>query len=149
MSEGLKRKLESGLNLTEKEFLDSADVDLRYIEGPAYIGPPLRKFPDRTSEDIWGVRRRKVTIQTGKAAETYWEVVESPLFSTKTAEEVNAYGHWPSPDWFDYSIVEAQCEAIRREKRVVVFMGDRLNRISQLKPAMYLRACHPPVSANR
>ena len=35
MSDGFKRKLESGLNVTKKEFLDAHDVDLRYIEGPA------------------------------------------------------------------------------------------------------------------
>ena len=35
--------------------------------------------------------------------------------------------------------IEAQCDAIRAQGRVVVFMGDRLNRVAQLKPAMYLR----------
>jgi uroporphyrinogen decarboxylase len=35
--------------------------------------------------------------------------------------------------------VEAQCEEIRGEGRVAVFMGDRLNRMAQLKPAMCLR----------
>ncbi|MDP6779729.1 MAG: uroporphyrinogen decarboxylase family protein, partial [Candidatus Latescibacteria bacterium] len=54
-------------------------------------------------------------------------------------EEIESYPGWPSPDWFDYGDIEAQCEAIRSNGRVVVFMGDRLNRISQLKPAMYLR----------
>ncbi|MBT4263655.1 MAG: hypothetical protein HN580_17275 [Deltaproteobacteria bacterium] len=40
---------------------------------------------------------------------------------------------------FDYSVIEAQCDAILDDDRVVVFMGDRLNRVAQLKPAMYLR----------
>ncbi len=139
MSDGFKQKLESGLNVTKKEFLDAHDVDLRYIEGPAYIGPELKKFPDGTDEDIWGVRRRTVAVRTGGATETYREVAQSPLASAKTVEEVNDYGHWPSPDWFDYRAIQSQCEMVRREKRVVVFMGDRLNRIAQLKPAMYLR----------
>jgi uroporphyrinogen decarboxylase len=47
------------------------------------------------------------------------------------------YPKWPSPDWFDYSLIAAQCGACG--DRVVMFMGDRLNRIAQLKPAMYLR----------
>ena len=139
MSKGFKHKLESTLNISEEMFLDSHDVDLRYIQGPAYIGPPLQKFADGTEEDIWGVCRKTVAVQTGGGAETYKEVVESPLASTTTVEEINDYDHWPSPDWFDYSNVEAQCEKIRKQERVVVFMGDRLNRIAQLKPAMYLR----------
>ena len=39
--------------------------------------------------------------------------------------------YWPPADWFDYSAIESQCDAVR-ERRVVVFMGDRLNRVSQL-----------------
>jgi len=138
-SGGLKQKLESTLNVSYEMFLDSHDVDLRYIEGPAYIGRPLKKFPDGTEEDIWGVRRKTVVVKTGGAAETYREVAKSPLASAETIDQVNNYDRWPSPDWFDYTCVETQCEKIRRKKRTVVFMGDRLNRIAQLKPAMYIR----------
>ncbi len=139
MSKGFKRKLESALKISEETFLDSHDVDIRYIEGPAYVGPPPQRFSDGTKEDIWGVRRKTVTLQIGDAVETYKEVVESPLASAKTVEDINNYKHWPRPDWFDYSSIEAQCGEIRKKERVVVFMGDRLNRIAQLKPAMYLR----------
>ncbi len=139
MSDGFKRKLESGLDIAKEEFLDKHDVDLRYIEGPACIGPKLKKFPDGTEEDIWGVRRRAVTVRTNGATETYREVAQSPFSFAKTTEEINNYNRWPSPNWFDYSTIEKQCETIRRKKRVVVFVGDRLNRIAQLKPAMYLR----------
>ena len=139
MSKGFKHKLEAALGLTEEVFLDSHDVDLRYIEGPGYIGPPLRRFPDGSEEDIWGVRRKTVAVPTPGGVETYKEVVESPLASATTVEEINDYDRWPSPDWFDYSNIEAQCEEIRQQGRVVIFMGDRLNRIAQLKPAMYLR----------
>lgn len=136
---GFRRKLESALNISYQGFLDANDVDLRYIPGPSYIGPPLRRFSDGSEEDIWGVRRKTVTLRMGNDTDTYREVVEFPLALATTAEEVHRYGHWPSPDWFDYSGIEAQCEEIRRQGRVVVFMGDRLNRIAQLKPAMYLR----------
>ena len=139
MSEGLKRGLGSTLGLGQEAFLNAHDVDLRYIEGPRYIGPPLRKFPDGSEEDLWGVRRQQVTVNTQHGAETYKEVVESPLASVATVEEVNTYNHWPSPDWFDYGDIATQCERIRQQGRVVLFMGDRLNRISQLKPAIYLR----------
>ena len=139
MSKGLKHKIESSLNMSEQMFFDFHDVDLRYIKGPAYIGPPLQKFPDGSEEDIWGVRRKTVTVGANGDIETYEEVVSSPLSSATTVEEINDYEHWPSPDWFDYSHIKTQCEKIRKQERIVVFMGDRLNRIAQLKPAMYLR----------
>jgi uroporphyrinogen decarboxylase len=139
MSKGFKRKLESALGVSEDEFLDSHDIDLRYIEGPRYIGPPLQQYSDGSSDDLWGVRRNTVVVPTDDGAESYEEVVQSPLASATTVEEINGYGHWPSADWFDYSDIEAQCLRILEQERVVVFMGDRLNRISQLKPAMYIR----------
>jgi len=61
------------------------------------------------------------------------------LSNVESPEDVEAYGHWPDPDMFDYDVVEQQCDALLRENRVVVFMGDRLNRVAQFKPAMYLR----------
>ncbi len=136
---GFKHKLESALGISYEMFLDLHDVDLRYIEGPAYIGPALRRFSDGSEEDIWGVQRKAVTLRVRDAVDTYKEVIECPLASLTTIEEINGYDHWPSPDWFDYNDIEAQCEEIQKQGRVVVFMGDRLNRIAQLKPAMYLR----------
>ena len=40
---------------------------------------------------------------------------------------------------FDHGVIEKQCDTILEQDRVVVFMGDRLNRVAQLKPALYLR----------
>ena len=139
MSTGFQGKLKAALNVSRDAFLDAHDVDLRYIEGPAYIGPPLQTFSDGSESDIWGVPRQTVRVQTSGGEEVYKEVAASPLAAATTVEEIQAYGHWPSPDWFDYGTVEAQCETIRKAGRVVVFMGDRLNRLAQLKPAMYLR----------
>jgi len=138
-SRGLDRSLELDSLAARQDFLDRYDVDLRYIEGPRYIGPPLRNWPDGTEEDIWGVVRVTKSVTARYGQEDYKEVHESPLSALKTPEEVEAYVHWPSPDWFDYSDIARQCEVIRREGRVAVFMGDRLNRVAQLKPAMYLR----------
>jgi uroporphyrinogen decarboxylase len=78
-------------------------------------------------------------VHAGGAVERYKEVTRSPLAGATTPEEIHDYNHWPSPDWFDYGEIEAQCDRIREQARVVVFMGDRLNRIAQLKPAMYVR----------
>ena len=116
------------------EFLERADVDFRYIDGPRYTGPLLPG-----GQDIWGVGRIDVEVPLGAGREVYSEVSEPPLGSAKGVEEVVGYAHWPSPDWFDYRGIRDQCEAVIRAGRIAVFMGDRLNRIAQLKPAMYLR----------
>ena len=139
MSSGFARKLERQLGLTREEFLDRNDVDLRFIEGPRYVGPPLERTAGGGEKDIWGVVRKPITVRTAGGEETYREVRSYPLASAKSAEEIDNYDRWPSPDWFDCSSVEAQCDAVRAKGRVAVFMGDRLNRIAQLKPAMYLR----------
>jgi uroporphyrinogen decarboxylase len=131
---GLIEILERESNLTYAAFLDQYDVDLRYIEGPRYIGPDLAE-----DEDIWGVRRGSVSAGTDGKSEIYSEVTEPPLIKMDTPEEIDSYGHWPDPDWYDYSVIENQCDVILEDERVVVFMGDRLNRIAQLKPAMYMR----------
>lgn len=139
-SRGMIRKIESALSMSYADFLDSADVDLRYIAGPEYIGPPLDSDSDGTVPDIWGVPRKVIQLDAeGGGVETYEEVTMAPLANASTIDEILAYSHWPSPDWFRYDGIEKQCEAIRDKGRAVVFMGDRLNRVAQLKPAMYLR----------
>jgi len=138
-SRGLIRELESRLGVSKEAFLDDQDVDLRYIEGPTYVGPELKARSDGAQPDLWGVYRKTVRVRAAHGTETYKEVVESPLAGATSIEEINDYPGWPRADWFDYSPIKAQCERIRRQGRVVVFMGDRLNRLAQLKPAMYLR----------
>jgi uroporphyrinogen decarboxylase len=127
-------KLERGLGLSYQQLLDLYDVDLRYIPGPEYVGPPLEE-----GRDIWGVQRTVVDVRVEGGTESYKEVVESPLAAVERVEQIERYPHWPAPETFDYGGIERQCETIRDEGRVVVFMGDRLNRVAQLKPAMYLR----------
>ena len=139
MSGGFQTRLEASLGISAAAFLDRYDVDLRYLAGPDYLGPPLRRFADEIDEDIWGVRRRLARVRTREGTEEYREVALSPLAGATTVEQIEAYDHWPSPDWFDYSGIEGQCAAIRNQGRVAVFMGDRLNRLAQLKPAIYLR----------
>jgi len=127
-------KIERELGLPYEQFLDQNDIDLRYIEGPEYIGPPLE-----CGRDIWGVERVTVEVDLNGNKETYREIRQSPLATAETIADIENYPHWPSPDWFDYSHIESQCDRIHEQERVVVFMGDRLNRVAQLKPAMYLR----------
>ena len=139
---GTKTKIKSRMKLSYNDLLDHYDIDMLYIEGPTYIGPPLKKNSD-THVDIWGVPRKsvKLTLNDGfnTCTETYKEVIESPLEDFTSIEAINDYVHWPSPDWFDYGVIEKQCDQIREQGRVVAFMGDRLNRFAQLKPAMYIR----------
>jgi uroporphyrinogen decarboxylase len=124
---------------TEEELLQHLDVDFRYVEGPKYVGPAPRAAADGSVEDPWGVPRVRVQVGAGDKAAAYWEVAQFPLQGARSVEEVRDYPKWPSPDWFDYGVVRDQVAAARRTGRVVVFMGDRLNRCAQLKPAMYLR----------
>jgi uroporphyrinogen decarboxylase len=131
-------KLCRDLCLTDRQaILDHFDVDFAYIDGPAYVGPPLTEYEDGTREDLWGVPRRRVTAGRGDQAQSYSHVTDPPLARASSVGEVFDYAGWPDPDWFDYSIVERQCLAAG--DRCVMFMGDRLNRVAQFKPAQYLR----------
>lgn len=133
-SRGAIASIERHFGLPYERFLDESDVDFRYIKGPHYIGPAL----DRGC-DIWGVGRTRVHLSLPHGADEYAELQTSPLADAQSAADVDAYPGWPSPDEYDYSVVKAQCEAILARDRVAVFMGDRMNRVAQLKPAMYLR----------
>ena len=124
---------------SEEELLRRFDVDFRYIDGPKYVGPEPLRAEDGSVEDPWGVPRLRVQVGTGEAATAYWEVVRFPLRDARSVEEVRGYPKWPSPEWFDYGVVRGQVAEARRAGKVVVFIGDRLNRCAQLKPAMYLR----------
>ncbi len=139
MSNGFRNKLRAETEMLPEAFLDENDVDLRYLPGPRYIGPPLRRYEDGSEEDIWGVRRTPSLVPVPGGEELYMEVAVSPLAEATRMEDITAYPGWPSPDWFEYTEIAEQCRQIRDQGRVAVFMGDRLNRVAQLKPAMYLR----------
>ena len=124
---------------SQEQLLRHFDVDFRYIEGPKYIGPELTTRPDSSKEDHFGVPRRPVTYGDGSGAGTYSEVTEYPLEKASSVDEVESYPKWPRADWFDYECVRRQARQARQTGKVVVFMGDRLNRCAQLKPAMYVR----------
>jgi uroporphyrinogen decarboxylase len=136
----VKAKLLKHFALSDmEELLRHLGVDFRYIEGPKYIGPKLTIRPDGSREDHFGVARRAVTYGDGASAGTYSEVVEYPLQKATSVDEVESYSKWPRLDWFDYDCVREQARQARKTGKVVIFMGDRLNRCAQLKPAMYVR----------
>ena len=122
-----------------EELLQHFDVDFRYIEGPKYVGPEPEVHADGSVEDHWGVPRVRVEVGSAQQSTVYREVLDFPLRDAKSVEEIRDYPKWPSPDWFDYGCVADQVAQARSTGKVVIFMGDRMNRCAQLKPAMYLR----------
>ena len=136
---GFYRLVEKSTRASKEEFLEKGEVDFRYVEGPRYVGPALPAGQGGSYRDLWGVERTIVSVRVGEGEEQYSEVASSPLAAASTPEEADSYAHWPSADWFDYSVLRSQCERVRKAGFAVVFMGDRLNRVAQLKPAMYIR----------
>ncbi len=78
-------------------------VDLRYVNAP-YIGPPVATYPDGSSTNLWGIRRRPMPNEYGE----YAEPVGAPYAAWTTVEEVEKFP-WPNPDWFDYLAMPAIC----------------------------------------
>ncbi len=72
-SDAMIRRIEAESAAPYAAFLDAHDVDLRYIAGPRYGGPPLGQ-----GRDIWGVLRREVQVPTAHGTERYSEVAASP-----------------------------------------------------------------------
>jgi len=131
-------KLFKHLGLTSRtQLLDKFDIDIVFIEGPEYIGLDLAQYPDGSDDDIWGVRRKTCYAGEADKKQSYKTVVNSPLKASISVDEILNYDHWPNPDDYDYSCIKQQCR--EAGDRAVFFMGDRLNRIAQFKPAMYLR----------
>jgi uroporphyrinogen decarboxylase len=76
-------------------------VDFVIGVGPRYIGP---KLPENT--DMFGCTYRTIDYGSGE----YSEVTSHPLAGFHTVAEIEANYRWPSPDWFDYSVIPHQIE---------------------------------------
>lgn len=81
------------------EALTRLRVDFVVSVGPRYVGP---KLPPNT--DVFGCTYRTINYGTGE----YSEVVTNPLAKYRTVEEIERNYRWPSPDWYDYSVIPAQ-----------------------------------------
>ncbi len=104
--------------------------DFRYVR-PEYVGPELRAFPDGSQEGYWGERYRLVPYEGG----AYQEAVYLPYAGIHELAELDR-SHFPSADWFDYSTLRKQCQAIRKQHAVVFGTPgdlDFINGISRIR----------------
>ena len=74
------------------------------------IWPESRKCPDGSTEDKWGVRRRKVAYSGG----SYTEIVYSPLSEASSIKNIEDY-NWHDPKKIDFSGVSPTTEKYRNE----------------------------------
>lgn len=84
---------------TESAVFEHLHIDNVVIVGPEYTGPAL---PEHT--DVFGCRNKEVRYQNG----VYSECVYHPLAEYKTLDDIKQNYKWPSPDWYDYSVIPAQ-----------------------------------------
>jgi uroporphyrinogen decarboxylase len=85
-------------------------TDVRGV-GAKYIGPKDRgvSLPDGSYIDTWGVKRSPVR----NAKDTYMEISQYPLAHMTCADELEDYV-FPSVEWFDFSVIPDQIEAIAK-----------------------------------
>jgi len=88
-------------------------LDVQYIE-PAYRGPALRP-----GEDFWGVIRKPISYGPG----SYDEIEHFPLGEAKTVDDLWAH-RWPSPDWFDFSVIPARAAALRARRNYALITAN-------------------------
>jgi len=81
--------------------------DFRYVE-PVYVGPELRTFPDGSIEGYFGERYRYAQFEGGR----YLEACYLPYAGIETLDKLDR-SHFPKANWFDYSTIRSQCEALR------------------------------------
>jgi uroporphyrinogen decarboxylase len=99
--------LRDHFGVSDAGVLERLGVDFRTVR-PVYKGP-IKPPHDGLWYDMWGTGYRAIRHEAGGS---YDEATDLPLARQQTIEEVEAYP-WPNPDDFDYSAVEAQCDAMK------------------------------------
>lgn len=95
-----EEKLKRHLGIADRrEMLRALHVDFVVHVGPRYAGPPL---PPQT--DIFGIHYRDIDYGAG----VYAEAIYNPLAEYDSVEEIQRNFTWPSPGWFDYSVIPDQ-----------------------------------------
>jgi len=98
----------------------ATDEELRaklHIDRPVYVSPRYAGPSIADGSDMYGIRYRTIAYETG----TYSEAVHHPLAAYTSVDEIDANYPWPTPDWFDYSVIASQLEG--KEHRLVVGGG--------------------------
>jgi len=94
------QKLMSHLGCShEWEMYAVLHIDRPVMISPQYVGPPLKP-----GFDFSGCGYQEVEYATG----SYSECVVHPLASFNSIPEIEAKYHWPTADWFDYSMIPEQ-----------------------------------------
>ncbi len=83
--------------------------DFRYVE-PLYCGPPLKTFPDGSVEGYFGEHYKYAQFESGR----YLEACYLPFAGVHRLEDLDR-SHFPTADWFDYSTIRRQAEALREQ----------------------------------
>jgi uroporphyrinogen decarboxylase len=80
--------------------------DFRYVEA-TYAGPPLQKFEDGSFEGWFGARFKWVDFGHGR----YLESIALPYAGVHSLEQLDRT-RFTRAEWFEYSEIKAQCEAL-------------------------------------
>ena len=93
-------KLMKYLGCSERrELYEHLHIDRPVVVCPKYVGPPVAE-----NTDIYGCRYKDVPYGTG----IYRECIHHPLAEYKTVDEIEHNYIWPTPDWYDYSVIPDQ-----------------------------------------
>ncbi len=90
-----------------EQLLSVLGDDFRYVE-PLYCGPELKTFPDGSVEGYFGEHYKYAQFEAGR----YLEACHLPFAGINRLEDLDR-SHFPSADWFDYSTVRRQAEALQ------------------------------------
>lgn len=97
-------RLRTALDADDETVLRLLGVDCRMVT-TRYVGTRARTLPDGTLIDAWGTHRRRIATRFG----TYDEYASHPLAGAESVADVLNWD-WPSPDDWDVSGVQVQCE---------------------------------------
>jgi len=101
-----------GLSCYEQVLKVTGD-DFRYIEA-VYNGPALRRYPDGSFEGWFGSHFKWTDFGEGR----YLESASLPYKEVKTIEELDR-SRFPKAEYFDFSTLKSQCEALSGEYAIV------------------------------
>jgi uroporphyrinogen decarboxylase len=98
--------------LTVEQYLHPL-IDIKTV-APAYVGPPLGR-----GEDFWGVVREPISYGSGE----YQEICYYPLGEAQTVDDLDRH-RWPSPDWFDYSVLPERIAAVQSAEEYCLMVAN-------------------------